>query len=184
MVSTRPLISKFSTPCTNPLVTVPSTLIAIGITGNFMFHSFFGSIARSCYLSLFSLSFVFTLSSIGSAKSTICQVPFFFFLTVTSSGCLTEMRWSICIPKSQIILCVSFSMIGSELCIYHFFAWSNLNFLHNSQGISFPTQSCLVLYTFCTYLLHSLIMWLIVSSLSSHNPHPLFLCVLSIFALT
>ena len=35
----------------------------------------------------------------------------------------------------------------------------------------------------CANLLHSLIMWLIVSSLTSHNLHLLFCCVLSILAL-
>ena len=40
-----------------------------------------------------------------------------------------------------------------------------------------------VLYSFCANLLHSLIMWLIVSSLSPHNLHLLFCCVLSILAL-
>ena len=50
--------------------------------------------------------------------------------------------------------------------------------------ITFPIQSCLVLYSLCANLLHSLIMWLIVSSLSPHNLHQLFYCVLSILALT
>ena len=40
MVSTRPLISKSSSPCTNPLLTVPGALITIGITVTFMFLSF------------------------------------------------------------------------------------------------------------------------------------------------
>ena len=47
------------------------------------------------------------------------------------------------------------------LWIYHLFIWSNLNFLQNSQLIPFPFQLCLVLYSFCTNLLHSLIMWLV-----------------------
>ena len=59
--------------------------------------------------------------------------------------------------------------------IYYLFAWSNFNFLHNSQKITLPTQSCLVLCTFCANLLHSLIMSLMVSSLSSHNLHSAFL---------
>ena len=41
MVSTRPIISKFSSPCTNLLVIVPQALIIIGITLTFMFYSFF-----------------------------------------------------------------------------------------------------------------------------------------------
>ena len=44
-------------------------------------------------------------------------------------------------------------------------------FLHNNH-------CCLVLYSFCNSLLHSLIFGLIVSFLSSHNLHLLFCCVL------
>ena len=40
-----------------------------------------------------------------------------------------------------------------------------------------------VLYSFCANLPHSLIMWLMVSSLSPHSLHLLFCCVLSILAL-
>ena len=59
MVFSRVLISISSSPFTNPLVTVPSALITIGITVTFMFHSFFNSLARSRYLSLFSPTFNF-----------------------------------------------------------------------------------------------------------------------------
>ena len=38
IVSTRPLISKYSSLFTNPLVTVPRSPIIIGITITFMFH--------------------------------------------------------------------------------------------------------------------------------------------------
>ena len=41
MVSTRHLISKFSSTSTNPLATVPRAPITIGIIVTFMFHSFF-----------------------------------------------------------------------------------------------------------------------------------------------
>ena len=75
--------------------------------------------------------------------------------------------WSVCISKSLWSSCISFSGTDDGLCIYHLFVWSNLNFLHNSQWIIFPTQSCHVLHSFCANLLHSLIMWLIVSSLSA-----------------
>ena len=61
--STRPLISKSSSPGTNPLVTVPDTPITIGITVTFMIQNIFISLPRSSYLPLFSLSFNFMLPS-------------------------------------------------------------------------------------------------------------------------
>ena len=93
------------------------------------------------------------------------------------------IRWSLCMPKSNRSLCVSFSWTGAGLCIYHLFIWSNLNFLHITQWITSPTQSCIVLYSFCTNLLHSLNMWLMISSLSPHSLQMLFCCVLFILAL-
>ena len=99
------------------------------------------------------------------------------------SGLLDGIRWSVCMLKSHRSLCESFSRTDAGLCIYHLFVWSNWNFLHISQWITLPTQSYLALYSFCANLLHSLIMWLIVSSLSPHSLHLLFCCVLSILAL-
>ena len=76
-------------------------------------------------------------------------------------------------------LCVTLSRTDAGLCIYHFFfVCSNFNFLHISQWITLPTQSCLVLYSFCANLLHSLITRLMVSSQSPHNQHLPFCCVL------
>ena len=78
MVSTRPLISKFSCPCINPFETVPRAAITIGITITLIFHSFFIYRARSRYLSFFSLSFNYTLWSAGTVKSTIPLLLFHF----------------------------------------------------------------------------------------------------------
>ena len=182
MVSTCLLISKSSSPCTNPLVSVLRAPIITDITVTFMFHSFFNSLARLSYLSLFLFSFSLTLWSTGTAKSTIWHI-IFFLSTITRSGCLTEIKWSFCISKIPEKFCVSFSRTDSGLWIYHLFVWSNFNFLHKSLWITLSTQSYLVLYSFCANLLHSLIMWLIVSSLSPHNLHLLFCCVLFILAL-
>ena len=182
MVSTRPLISKSSSPFINTLVTVLSETITIGITVTYMFHSFFSSLVTSRYLSLISLSFSFTPWSAGAEKSTTQQV-LFLLLTITRSGRLAEITWSVCISKSQSSLWVSLSRTDSELCIDLLLVRSSLIFLHNSQWITYPTHSCLVLYSFWVSLLHSLIIWLIVLSLSPHNIHVLFYCVLSIFAL-
>ena len=78
IVSTRPPTSKSSRPFNNPLVIVPNAPITIRTIVTFMFHSFFNSLARSRYLSFFSLSFRFILWSAGTAKSTILQILFFF----------------------------------------------------------------------------------------------------------
>ena len=177
IVSTRPPTSKSSRPFNNPLVIVPKAPITIGTIVTFMFHSFFNSLERSRYVSFFSLSFKFILWSAGTAKSTILQILFFFFLLIIMrSGLLAGIRWSVCILKSHRSLCESFSRKGAGLGIYHLLAWSNWNFQHISQWITLPTQSCLALYSFCANLLHSLIMWLILSSLSPHSLYLLFCC--------
>ena len=100
MVSTCPLISKSSSPFTNPLGIVPSALFTIEFIVTFMFHSVLSSLARSRYLFLFSLSFNFTLWSAEMAKSTIRQFLFFlslflsfYFLKISLR--LAEIRWSV-----------------------------------------------------------------------------------------
>ena len=57
MVSTRPLISKSSSPFINPLVTVPGAPITNGITIIFMFHffSFFCKVSKETDFSLICL---------------------------------------------------------------------------------------------------------------------------------
>ena len=124
MVSTRLPTSKSSSPFNNPFVTLPKAPIPIGIIVTFMFHSFFNSLARSRYLSLFSHSFSFILWSAETANLTILQIFFLFFLLliIIRSGLLAEMRWSVCMSKSHGSLCVSFSRTGARLCIYHLLA--------------------------------------------------------------
>ena len=112
VVSIRPLISNSSSPCAKPLVTVPSTLITNDITITFIFHSFFSSLAMSWYLSLYSFSFSFTLWQ----RLLLSRFSSFFLLwTITRSGRLTEIIWSVSIWKSQRILCVSFFRTDSGL---------------------------------------------------------------------
>ena len=181
MVSTLLPTSKSSSPFNNPLVTVPNAPITIGIIITFMFHCFFNSLARSSYLSFFTPYFSFILWSAETVKSTILKV-LFLLLIIIRSGLLANIRWSVCMSKSHRSLCVLFFRTGAGLCIYNLFVWSNLNFLHMSQWITLPTQSCLVLYSFCANLLHSLIMRLMVSFLLLHSLHLLFCCILSILA--
>ena len=82
MLSTRSPTSKSSRPFNNPLVTVPKAPITIGIIVTFMLHSFFNSLARSRYLSLFSHYFSFILWSAGTSKSRILQIFFFLLLLI------------------------------------------------------------------------------------------------------
>ena len=128
MVSTRPPMSKSSSPFNNLLVTVPKAPDTIGAIVTFMFHSFFNSLARSRYLSYFSLSFSFILWSARAAKSTILQV-LVFLLIIIRSGLLVGIRWSVCMPKSDRSLCVSFSRTDAKLYIYHFFRMVEFKFL-------------------------------------------------------
>ena len=100
IISTRPLTSKFSRPFNNPLAIVPNAPITIGTIVTFMFPTFFNSLARSRYLSFFSLSFRFILWSAGTAKSIILQI-LLFLLIVMRSSLLAGIRWSVCILKSH-----------------------------------------------------------------------------------
>ena len=63
-------------------VSLPSAEKTMVITSIVMFRRYFSSLARSKYLSIFSLSFIFTLSSAGKAKSTRWQVLFLSFLFI------------------------------------------------------------------------------------------------------
>ena len=170
MVSTRPII--FNIPVSL------STLwwlyqAQIGITVLLTFHSFFfSSLAWTGPLSLLFAFSQFYPEVAGTAKSTIRQFFWGFFLegvlsTIIRSGRLAEIRLSICISKSQISSCVSFFRTDSGLCIYHLLVWSNLNFLHNSQQMTFPTESCLVLNTFCDNLIHIIMFYSLSDSKSS-----------------
>ena len=143
--------------------------ITIGIIVTFMFYSFFSSWARSKYLSLFLLSFNFTLRSAGTSKSIILLViNFFVVVDYYRSGRLVEIRWSVCdLFQNLRGVHVCYSQGQMLNCAY-------TNFLHNSQWITQPTQTCLFLYSFCANLLHSLII------INLHLP---FSCVLSILIL-
>ena len=120
----------------------------------------------------------FQFYSVVSRDSKVDNVAsslfFFFFFFWLGDPCVCQS------PRG---VCVSFSRTGAGLCKYHLFVWSNLNFLRISQWITLPTQSCLVLYSFCVNLLNSLIMGLMVSSLSPHSLYLIFYCVSSILAL-
>ena len=148
MVSTRPPISKSSSPFNNPLVTVPKAPITIGIIVTLMFHSFF--LFPSKVEVLIFLFIFFQFYSVFSRDSKVNNFAnaLFFLLIISRSGLLVEIRWSVCMSKPHRSLCVSFSWAYAGLCIYYLFVWSNFNFLHTSQWTTLPTQSCLVLCSF------------------------------------
>ena len=133
MVTTRPLISKSFSPLINSSVTVPKASITIGINVTFMFPSFFNNLAKSRYLSFFSLSFNFCQWSEGTTKSSVLQV-LFFLLIIIRSGCLAKIWWSVCISKSKRSLCILFTRIDAGLCTYHLFVWIHFNFLQIPSG--------------------------------------------------
>ena len=69
------LISKFSSPFTNPSGIVPSAPTTDSITVPFLIF-----LKSFRYLSVFSPSFNFTLWSVGTKKSTTQQVLFFLLM--------------------------------------------------------------------------------------------------------
>ena len=170
MVTICPLISYSSSPFTKPLGIVQGAPITIGITATFMFHSFYSYLERSRYLYLFLLSSLFT------QWSTIRH----FFYWPSQNQVVWPRLGDLFVSQSHREVHVS----QFPECIYHLFLWSNLNLLQNTQSITLLTQSCLVFFSFHANLLHSLIMWLIISSLLPLNQDLIFCCVLSIFTLT
>ena len=80
IVSTRPPTSKSFRLFNNPLVIVPKSPITIGTIVTSMFHSFFNSLARSRFLSFFSLSFRFILWSAWDSKVDNFANSLFFFV--------------------------------------------------------------------------------------------------------
>ena len=115
-------------------------------------------------------------TSPSPACSTVSLYFFFLVLWQGSSICLS-FRFLLfshhCLLKENIFVFV-FVFCSLALCLV----------LHDSMWLTLPTQSCQVLYSFCTSFLHPSTLGLIVSSLSLHNLHVLFCCMLSISALT
>ena len=153
---------------------MPKEQITIGTIVTLMFHFFFFQFSSKVDVLILLFTFFQFYSVVSQDRKVDNFANSLFLLIIIRSGLLAEIRWSVCMSKSQRNLCVSFSWTGAELCIYHLLVWLNINFLHISQWITLPTQSCLVLYSFYANLLHSLIMWLIVSSLSPHSLDLLF----------
>ena len=86
MVFTHSLISKSSSPFTNPLMIVPTSSITIGITVIFLFHSFFSSLGLGTYLAFCFLSILFCGGLLGQ------QSPLFFFSSLNRNSYLKPYK--------------------------------------------------------------------------------------------
>ena len=64
---------------------------------------------------------------------------------------LIKILWFVLISKPLRISFITISRTNSSLCIYHSSSWLNFNLLYNSYWITFPTQSCLLLNSFCYF---------------------------------
>ena len=104
----------------------------------------------------------------STTKFTIRQALFFLWFFKLLPDLVFFSVWTICIWEFRRTSCVSFSKTDSGLCLYHLVIWSNFNFLHISQWITIPSQSCLLLYSLCARLLYSVTIRLIYSSLLPH----------------
>ena len=163
MVYTRPPTSNFSSPFSNSLVTVPNAPITIGIIVTGMFHSFCQFPSKVEVLILLFIFFQFYPvvrqdSKVDNFASSL------FLLIIIRSGLLAEIRWSVCVSKSHRSLCVD---------------WCWVLHIPFVRMVKFKFLAHLPVDSFCANLLHSFIMWLMVSSLSLHSLHLLF-CYVSL----
>ena len=100
MFSTHPLISKSFIPCINPLVTLGRAPITIDITVTFMFHSFFQFPSKVLVL-IFLLAFFHFYSVFCRDSKVNNSASSVFFLTITRSGRLAEIRGSVFISSES-----------------------------------------------------------------------------------
>ena len=167
MISIVLLISNSPSLMFKTLGTIPSAPITIGITVSFIFHIFVRSLARSKYLSISSLLFIFTVSLEG--KNPLDDNFVFFFLTKTL---VFWLGYSFVYQGSREFYASHFlgQILGFAftICLYS----QNLIFCTIPSGSSFLSSR--------DSLLHLLIICLIVTSLSPQNLLSLFCYVLSI----
>ena len=131
MVSTCLLISKSSNFFTNPLRIVLTALITFCISVKFMFHRSFLVLLQGQGIHL-SHRFLLILAYGQPGRLILLFDRFSFylvFLTITVPARLADIRRSVCTPKFQRTLYISFLRMDSGLCIYHLFLWSTNQFL-------------------------------------------------------
>ena len=176
MVSSRPLIAESSSPFNNiwGLPKAPITTSKMSPSCSIVFFQFPSKVKILILLFTF-----FQFYSVVSRDSKVDNFPCSLFFCRLLLGLVFWSRlgdpfvW-----HSPIKVCVSFSRTDAGLYIYHLVVWSDFKFLDISQWITSPSKSCLVLYSFCGNLLHSLITWLMVSSLSQNDLYLLLIIFL------
>ena len=141
MASFCPPIINFSSPLSQPLVSVPSSPVTARIFVLSNFPAFFVVLQGVTSTSLCFRFLWFSLCYLLEEKNHLFRRLSVFLLNITRfSGLLARISWSVCIPKPRRILCVLFFKTDSGLCIYHSVVCSNFNFLHSSRESHFPSS--------------------------------------------
>ena len=99
-------ISNSSSLFSNSLRTVSIAPSTVRVTVTFLSHFKKSFLVRRKWSTIFLISFIFILCSVGTAHSSRWHVLFFVLLINTRSGLLIGLRESVCISKSQRILCL------------------------------------------------------------------------------
>ena len=138
--SNHSLISKFSSLCTNPLVTVPRETIITGITVTFMFHIFqFPRKVRE--LTFFPFFQFYSMVSQISKVHNSARSHFFYCLFVW------PRLGDLLVFQNLRSVCASHSLGQILGCVYSIFRIVKLQILLNSQWTNLLSKPCLVLYS-------------------------------------
>ena len=156
MLSTSPLTSKSSNPFINTFCDCTKSTNYNWYNCHFHVPDFFLKfLIKVKLIILHFTSFQFySVVTWDSKVHNFTSSLFFFLLIITKSGQLADIRWSVCMSKSQRSLYMLFSRTNAGLCMYHLFVWSDINLFDNSPWITLPRQSCLVLMDWWFRLYH------------------------------
>ena len=180
IVSTRSIISKSSGPFSISLVILVQRSNYNWYNRHFHLSQCFDSLSKSRYLSLFSLSFNFTVWSIGTIKSTVLHALFFFFCWFLKYLFVGMRTGDPSLYQNHREVNVSHSPGQILGCAYTICLYGQSSITRKIPcGSPCPPKRVLSYTLFCVSLLYSLIIFFIVSPLSPHNLHLLFWWVLS-----
>ena len=173
MVSILPLISSSHIVYCRILRTVLGAPTSIGITATSMFNSFFSSQARSMYLFIFLLPFIFSVWSAVTSNSSKWQV-LIFLLIINRSDLLTEIWWPVFITKFQRIPLCAYIICqhGQILISCTDTCWSP--FLTSRVTLNINTDVFLSSFGYCNLLILVLFILFLVALISFF--FTLFLC--------